>query len=261
MSRARVQQTIYNYFRGMKAFFFALFSAFLVASCTSAPKENPGTHTAKYVSTPPTIDGVANEDCWQNAIAYPMDHHWVGKLPHVTDYMGRFRVCWDSAYLYVLAEIYDDSLIDSHADGLVRYWDDDCLEIFVDENASGGDHQYNFNAFAYHISLDGKFVDMGTDSLPHYYNEHGKMALTTRQKLTTWEVALKLYPDTFNDSTTIVPVSLVAGKTIGFAIAYNDNDKDRERQSMMGSIEIKPNPDKNRGWIDAGVFGKLTLVK
>lgn len=256
-------QDISDYFRDMKALIITALALSSWAACTNPDPEAPGSHTAHFTATAPVLDGVADEACWKNAKAYPMDQLWVGKLPHAMDYMGRFKVCWDSSYLYILAEVYDDSLIDSHANGLDRYWDDDCLEIFVDENASGGNHQYNYNAFAYHISLDGKFVDMGTDSLPHYYNEHGKLGIKTAEHKTVWEVALKLYPDTYKDSAANMPVTLAADKIIGFAVAYNDNDKGegRERESMMGSIEVTPNPDKNRGWIDAGVFGKLKLVR
>ena len=233
----------------------------LLAACGSNPtNEKEGALTAFQTKTPPKLDGIADDECWKTAPSHLMDHLWIGKLPHAMDYMGKYRVCWDNQYLYVLADIYDDSLVDTHPDGLDRFWDDDCLEIFVDENASGGDHQYNNSAFAYHISLDGKIVDTGIDSTAHYVNDHGIVAIHQEGKLTTWEVALKLYPDTYKDSAVNMPVTLASGKVIGFMIAYNDNDKSKERENMMGSVEIKPNPDKNRGWIDASVFEKLTLT-
>ena len=234
----------------------------LLAACGSNPtNKKEGALTALQTKTPPKLDGIADDECWKTAPSHLMDHLWIGKLPHAMDYMGKYRVCWDSQYLYVLADIYDDSLTDTHADGLDRFWDDDCLEIFIDENASGGDHQFNNSAFAYHISLDGKIVDTGIDSTAHYLNDHGMVAIHQEGKLTTWEVALKLYPDTYKDSAVNMPVTLASGKMIGFMIAYNDNDKSKERENMMGSVEIKPNPDKNRGWIDASVFEKLTLTE
>ncbi len=234
----------------------------LLAACGSNPtNKKEGALTALQTKTPPKLDGIADDECWKTAPSHLMDHLWIGKLPHAMDYMGKYRVCWDSQYLYVLADIYDDSLTDTHADGLDRFWDDDCLEIFIDENASGGDHQFNNSAFAYHISLDGKIVDTGIDSTAHYLNDHGMVAIHQEGKLTTWEVALKLYPDTYKDSAVNMPVTLASGKVIGFMIAYNDNDKSKERENMMGSVEIKPNPDKNRGWIDASVFEKLTLTE
>ena len=49
-------------------------------------------------------------------------------------------------------------------------------------------------------------------------------------------------------------------KEIGFAIAYCDNDQSEERENFIGSVPIK-GKNKNRGWIDAGVFEKFILLK
>ena len=49
---------------------------------------------------------------------------------------------------------------------------------------------------------------------------------------------------------------------MGFMLAYCDNDGSPEREHFVGSHEITPvNGDKNLGFIDASVFGKITLVK
>ena len=40
-------------------------------------------------------------------------------------------------------------------------------EIFIDEDNSGGNHQFNFNAFAYHIALDNQAVDIGFEDAPN----------------------------------------------------------------------------------------------
>jgi hypothetical protein len=72
---------------------------------------------------------------------------------------------------------------------------------------------------------------------------------------------MKVFPDTFkDDSTGNQPVKLSEGKKMGFAVSYNDNDSTNVRENFIGSIQIE-GEDKNRGWIDAGVFGELDLVK
>ena len=63
----------------------------------------------------------------------------------------------------LLAEIKDDKLIDLNKDPLKAWWDDDCLEIFIDADNSGGGHQFTHNAFAYHVALDGNVVEEMTD--------------------------------------------------------------------------------------------------
>ena len=35
-------------------------------------------------------------------------------------------------------------------DALDRYWEDDTVELFIDENKNGGQHGYNTSAWAYH---------------------------------------------------------------------------------------------------------------
>lgn len=230
-----------------------------IVSCKNEAPEDPAFINCEKASIPPLIDGSAEDACWKEAKVRPIDQLWVGKLPHAMDYMGKYRLSWDQQHLYVLAEIYDDTVMDTHANGLDHFWDDDCLEVFLDENASGGIHQFNHSAFAYHIALDGRIVDTGEDSVAHYFNDHGKVAITRNGKLTTWEIAFDLYPDTFKEKGPNTPVTLQSGKTIGFAIAYNDNDGSKERENMMGSLDVKPNPDKNRGWIDAGIFARLLL--
>ena len=144
-------------------------------------------------------------------------------------------------------------MFDSHRDPLVQYWDDDCLEIFLDEDYSGGDHQYNHNAFAYHVSLDNQAIDIGTDKLPHSYSHHVQSRWQQRGDKVVWELAIDIYTDDYVDgSTKNAPVKLSAGKVMGLMIAWCDNDGSELRENFMGS-ESAPGEKKDRGWIDAGL--------
>ena len=122
-------------------------------------------YRAARAAVAPTIDGVADEAAWQSAPWREISYRWLGPEHASTDFEGRFKVVWTPERIHLLVEIVDDVLIDVHRDPLVRYWDDDCLEIFVDEDFSGGDHQYNHNAFAYHMSLDNRAIDPHADQL------------------------------------------------------------------------------------------------
>ena len=53
-------------------------------------------------------------------------------------------------------------------------------------------------------------------------------------------------------------LQLKADKKIGFAIAYCDNDKSENRENFIGSVVVEGD-DKNRGWIDADIFGTIEL--
>ncbi len=131
-----------------------------------AAQANAGTHyegrteyRAPLASVAPTVDGVADEAIWEKARWQEIKYRWLGPEYSDEDFQGRFRVVWTADKLYILGEFVDDVLIDTHRDPLVQYWDDDCLEIFIDEDYSGGEHQYNHNAFAYHLSLDNQAID------------------------------------------------------------------------------------------------------
>ena len=206
-----------------------------------------------------TIDGLANESIWAKTQWQPLDQFWLGEPVDSSDLSGRYKLTWNTEALYLLAEIKDDTLIDIYKDPLKQWWDDDCLEVFVDEDNSGGEHQFNHNAFAYHIALDGNVVDMSTKKEGKLYNTHVESSHKTEGNKTLWEVKLFLYDATYDDnSTDNTPIQLSTDKKMGFALAYCDNDYSETRENFLGSITVE-GEDKNRGWIDANIFGTLLL--
>ncbi|MGB5697873.1 MAG: sugar-binding protein, partial [Polyangiales bacterium] len=124
-----------------------------------------------------------------------------------------------------------------------------------------GDHQYNHNAFAYHVSLDNQAIDIGTDKLPHSYSHHVQSRWRQQENKVVWELAIDIYTDDYVDgSDKNVPVKLSVGKVMGLMVAWCDNDGSELRESFIGS-EFAPGEKKDRGWIDAGLFGSLVLVE
>ena len=207
------------------------------------------------------IDGVADEKIWQQAAWQPLDRRWLGPEYSAEDFEGNFKVVWTEDKLYLLAEFADDILIDTHRDPLLQYWDDDCLEIFLDEDFSGGDHQFNHNAFAYHMSLDNQAIDIGTDKQARNYSHHVESRWKQLGDKVVWEVAIDIYTDAYvDDSDANTPTTLSAGKVMGLMVAYCDNDGSELRENFIGSETVAEGP-KDRGWIDAGLFGSLVLVE
>ncbi|WP_417860290.1 DUF6265 family protein [Winogradskyella sediminis] len=206
-----------------------------------------------------TIDGIANETIWDNTEWYQLDQLWLGESYTADDFKGRYKLSWTKDALYLLAEIQDDTLVDTHKDPLVAWWDDDCLEIFIDEDNSGGEHQFNHNAFAYHIALDGNVVDMSPNKKGKLYNSHIESKRRVTDNTTLWEVKINIYDDSYIDNKLNKTKTLQANKNMGFALAYCDNDYSTERENFIGSIPVE-GKDKNRGWIDANIFGTLQLI-
>jgi hypothetical protein len=104
-------------------------------------------------------------------------------------------------------------------------------------------------------------VDVGKSGSQFlYFNDHCQ---TKRKQVGpntwNWEIKMKVFNDTYkNDAPDNSPVTLQAGKKMGFMVAYSDNDKSKTRESFMGSSDIK-GPDKNAAWVDASLFGIIVL--
>jgi len=221
--------------------------------------EGRSEYRAHRAAVVPVIDGVAAEATWDAARWQQIDQLWLGPEYADSDFQGRFKVVWTPERIYLLVELVDDILFDSHRNPLVQYWDDDCLEIFVDEDFSGGDHQYTHNAFAYHVSLDNQVIDIGTDRQPRSYSDHVASRWKQRGNTIVWELGIDIHSDQYEDGSSVnQPVRLSGGKVIGFMLAYCDNDGSEFRENFVGSESV-PSGNKDRGWIDAGIFGKLLL--
>lgn len=234
-------------------------------SCKNSPdtvlktsKKDVQLRYVKKTEQAPIIDGMATDSIWSQTKSYPIDQLWMGDPYSSDDFEGSYKLCWSEEALYVLVEIKDDSLFDQYSDPLKLWWDDDCVEVFIDEDNSGGEHQYNHNAFAYHVALDGNVVDMSPEKEGKLYNDHVFSKNITTGNTTIWELKIFLYDDTYKENGKNTPVKLSAEKKIGFAIAYCDNDGSKERENFIGSIAVEGD-DKNRGWIDANIFGTIKL--
>lgn len=221
--------------------------------------EGRTSYSAPHATVAPIVDGVADDAAWANAEWRELEHNWLGPDYTPEDFQGRFKVVWTKERIYLLAEIVDDILYDAHRHPLTQYWDDDCLEIFIDEDFSGGDHQFNHNAFAYHFSLDNRAIDIGTDEQPRDYSHHVQSRWRQEDNRIVWEVAIDIYDDSYvDDSPDNTPVRLNEGKVMGLMVAWCDNDGSELRENFVGS-ERTFEGKTDWGWIDAGLFGELVL--
>ncbi|WP_153914018.1 sugar-binding protein [Shewanella sp. TC10] len=224
-----------------------------------------------YANTKLNIDGMPNEADWQQAKWHPIDQMIIGPEISADDFSGQYKLLWRENKLFLLTEIIDDVMFDQTADPTVLYWDDDTVEVFLDEDASGGEHQYSHNAFAYHVALDRQVADFSSLKEATTFNDHIDTKWSrdpVNPQIINWEMAINIFPENYNDSLSgfdpkqVSPVTLTAGKIMGFMLAYCDNDRSHTRENFIGSHPIKPiDGDMNRGYKDANVFGKIKLIK
>ncbi|KNY25656.1 stalk domain-containing protein [Pseudobacteroides cellulosolvens] len=228
---------------------------------TYCEQPNNTQYIVQFASTSPIIDGMRSDKCWEKGEWAPIESLWLGEQPSKTDFNGRYKILWSKERLYFLLEIVDDVVSDTHDDPLKDYYKDDTLEIFIDEDCSGGDHRFNYNAFAYHISVkDFNAVDLNINQSPMLYNDHLNIKRTNVGNTYTWEIELKVFSDKYKENFKgNEQVLLTKNKVVGFGVAYCDNDGGEDRESFIGSFDI-PGNDKNLAWQNASVFSQLKLV-
>lgn len=123
-----------------------------------------------------------------------------------------------------------------------------------------GGHQYNHNAFAYHVSLDNQAIDIGTDRKARAYNDHVESRWRQTGDKLVWELSIKVFADDYvDDADDNRPETLFAGKVLGLMLAWCDNDGNDIRELFVGSEAVATGAT-DRGWIDAGIFGQLVLA-
>jgi cellulase/cellobiase CelA1/pimeloyl-ACP methyl ester carboxylesterase len=230
------------------------------SSASSSSIADRNLYTARKAQVAPVIDGTADA-VWEQASWAPINVFWLGTQanPSAADYTGQYKALWDANYLYLLFDITDDRIYDGTRDPLSNYWEDDTVELFIDENKNGGQHQYNTSAWAYHVSTYGDVVDY-TTSGPKLLNDHIDVRRVSVGDKHMWEMRVRIYGENYSDSQVNTPLTLTAGKLMGFSASYIDNDGSAQRESMMGSVDTAGHKN-NQGYLDASAFGSLKLVE
>ena len=220
----------------------------------------------------PVIDGKTKDECWSKAEWHPIDQVWVpwGEAIDPLDFSGKFKVTWSSATdkLYFLVEIVDDILVEGYEFPDKGYWGWDVVEIFIDEDASGGPHARDANAFAYHVTtgnMNSAFdvLDLSSRGIENYSN-HLECKVERNNSIYTWEISMIVYNENFDPERVINShEKLEHGKIIGLSLAYCDNDDKYEvlkiRDNFIGSVKLSQ--DKARShWKEADDFGRFILI-
>jgi len=220
-----------------------------------------GVFKAHMTKSPVIIDGCSKDAIWASVDWCDMNYVWMGESVDSIDYHGKFKLAWDSQYLYVLVEVMDEHLNPTLGNGLENYWKGDYVEVFIDEDKSGGVHQFNHQAFAYHVSTEGHAIDKSKSKETVFFDDHIKVERSQEGNRHLWEMAIKLFDNQFEESSIEnIPVKIVNQKSIGFSIAYGDNDGNNSRENFMGSKKTHGN-NNDEGYINSDVFGSILFVE
>ncbi|MDF1697549.1 MAG: sugar-binding protein [Saprospiraceae bacterium] len=207
------------------------------------------------------VDGCSKDAIWSKTRWNDMNHVWLGGPVDSEDYSGRFKLSWDVDQLYILVEVVDDVLNPTLKDGKDNYWKGDYVEVFIDEDKSGGDHKFNHQAFAYHVSTEGHAIDKDTKEQTVFFDDHVTVARSNEGNTYLWEMSIRLYDAQFDEnSKNNIPVKIHPMKAIGFSIAYGDNDGKGTREHFVGCKKTHGN-NNDDGYINSDVFGKVIFTE
>ncbi len=255
--------------------FISVFVFLFIFSGTSNAKTDAQDDTVKavHVTTVPTIDGLDTDDCWTGIKWQNIDENWLpyGQAMTGDDFTGRYKVVWSETTdrIYFLVEVVDDYFRSGYPNGVGGYPSYDVVEIFIDEDKSGGDHTFDNQAFAYHILWEDEFTTFHVMDLETNGEWDGvdhasvfDVATINFSGTYTWEISMPVYDNGFTHAQigSYQPEELVAGKVMGFSMAYCDNDADdNSRDNFIGSVYVT-SADQNEHWVDASIFGTMQLV-
>jgi hypothetical protein len=248
----------------------------------------------------PHIDGIADDACWRNIAWEPIDQVWIpyGDTVPKEDFSGKYKIAWSSKtnLLYFLVSVTDDSFVDGYRyDSDPKkgdfYYNYDMLEVFIDEDQSGGLHVFDgtgevakewgtcaANAFSYHLiasippsgarvkefaACDIAGKSWSDYSIANYASHFPEFVLARNGQQLTWEFSLAVYNDRYSaDYPESSRVRLFSSKRMGISLAYCDNDDPDEtpktRDNFIGSVAV-PKEAYNDHWINAGLFRKAVV--
>lgn len=289
-----------------------LFFCFLPGESYAQPHPRADTLYIPETLVIPVIDGLGDDSAWELVDWQPIDQIWMpyGNDPDnidqaglevwggPDDFTGNFKIVWSSEtnLLYFLVEIIDDVFVDGYVYSQTNgsYPNYDIVEVFIDEDRSGGPHVFDGvlfppmsncptcnaeNAFSYHLAANAP-EDGGVETefyaldiwgsnwqnhVANYASHLPEFALRKDGTKYTWEFSLIVHDDTYNHQNQEASVvELAAGKVMGLSMAYCDNDKPTanplRRNHFFGSVEV-PFAQRNSHWENADWFGVAELTE
>ena len=301
----------------MKSFFLTAVLLFISVVYMQA-QVYPRTDTLfiRHTEILPVIDGIADDEAWSHSSWNYIDNVWMpynnlssnltqeGGLrlwEGADDFSGKYKILWsaETNLLYFLAVITDDVFTDGYVyhenpnqgGGYPKY---DILEIFIDEDRSGGLHVFDGsgstgnswgtnaeNAFSYHLAADapgdgevqtqfhaldiaGTNWGYPSQKIADYAHHFPEFSMRKEGNVYTWEFSMEVHKDTYNPQDPEASVAtLEIGKILGLSMAYCDNDDPTEvplrRDHFFGSVEV-PAGSYNDHWMQADWFGVAKLV-
>lgn len=187
-----------------------------------------------------TVDGILNE--WNNTSAAPVSNvlfraeNWVG----ANDLSGLVRALWDDSYLYLAAQVNDDSLVQNGSDDLLIRGD--AAEFFLDGDLQGDFDSTAMNDDESHLVFSpGDFVSVA----PSYWiypptapGLSGTVAFAATRSDVGYDIEIRL---PWNELGAVVAERMVYG--YAFALDDDDSPGSAEQETQVSTTSRLPYPN------------------
>lgn len=175
------------------------------------------------------IDGKADDIDWSMAASIDINKYTMGS----GGAYGTAKVCWDSDYIYVLAQIKDKNLSKVN----VNAYEQDTVEIFFDEN-NGKTSSYELDDIQLRVNYDNEVTVTDGRSAEGY--------ITAASKTADGYIVEAAIPHTIKKFT--------ADQVVGFDVQINDDNGEGKRTGIANWSDLT-----GQGYIDTSNFGVLEL--
>lgn len=127
-----------------------LLQSFFILQCTTDKKSEPYNYIAKYVKSNIEIDGILNEEAWENSEKVALKINKTAEVVSDSTYMTWVKSCYDQQYFYIAYECNDTDIWSEFSNRDDHLWENDAVEIFIDTDG-------NLNTY-YEIQVSPKNV-------------------------------------------------------------------------------------------------------
>lgn len=222
-------------------------------TATNRPLGRSSVFQAKYLSTPPTIDGDWSE--WKTLTTeYPANTvtYGAGSRTGDDDLAGSFHIGWDNNYLYLAVKVRDDKYVQNGLGADIFLGDH--IELLLDTNLEGDFYYSQLSPDDFQLGINpGRPDPSGTREAYLWFpsNIEGPrsgVTLAARQETGQYRVEAAIPWSVFETTPAV-------GKRYGFVLSASDNDNPAKniQESLVSS-------SAGRRLADPTTWGELRLT-
>ncbi len=210
--------------------------------------------TAKYLNTPPVLDGDWGE--WKSLTTeYPAGNVVFGKQNWTDDddLEASFHIGWDNNNLYIAVKVRDDKYV-QNATG-ENIFKGDILEILLDTKLQDDFYYNKLSPDDFQLGINPGRPDPGGTKEAYLWFPNNIAGARSGVQIAS-RLEDGIYRVEAAIPWSVFEVTPVAGMHYGFALSVSDNDNSGEnlQQSMVSNVA-------NRSLADPTTWGDLQLVK